>query len=336
MAVSISVVIPCYNAEPWIGEALASVESQGIEDLEVIVVDDGSTDGSCDLVRQKFPRVRLISAPHRGPSAARNLGTRLAAGEFIQYLDADDLLAEGKLRRQVDALEASGADVAYGDWQRLVEGLDGKYQPGEVVARQIAGPAEIALFTDFWCPLAAYLFRRRIIEKVGGFNERLLVIQDARFVLDCALYGARFVYTPGVVAAYRVHSTGSVSTRDPIAFVRDCFRNALEVEAWWQEHGGVTPERAKALVQVYGYVARASFELDRPTFEAALEAIRRWEPRYVPARPRHLALAARMLGYRRAEHVAFWYRRAKRWAAKVRGVLAGFVTVCRMRGSSSV
>ena len=135
----------------------------------------------------------------------------------------------------------------------------GAFEPGPVVSRQIDGPAEIALFTDFWCPPAAYLFRREIVDKVS-WNLGLPVIQDARFVLDCALRGARFVYTPGIVAQYRVHQSGSVSSRDPIAFVRDCLRNSTEVEQWWMEHGGTTPARRKALLQTYGYVARASFE----------------------------------------------------------------------------
>jgi hypothetical protein len=120
------------------------------------------------------------------------------------------------------------------------------------------------------------------------------------------------VYCPGVVAHYRVHESSSLSGRDPIAFVRDCLRNATEVEAWWKEHGGVSAARREALISVYGYVTRASFEHDRPTFEAAYRCLEVLSPGYVPAGPRHLATAARALGYRRAEAVAVWYRRAKR------------------------
>ena len=174
------------------------------------------------------------------------------------------------------------------------------------------GEPEIELFTDFWCPPAAYLFRRRLIDQVGGWNERLPVIQDARFALDCALHGATFVYCSGVMARYRVHRATSLSRRDPIAFVRDCLRNGLEIEQWWMAHGGLSPTRRAALVKVYGHVARASFERDRETFEVARERLDELHPGYVPAHPRHLAVASRVLGYRRAEAVAVWYRRAKR------------------------
>jgi glycosyltransferase involved in cell wall biosynthesis len=271
-------------------------------------VDDGSTDRSASIVERDFPSVRLVRSHHSGVSAARNLGTRLAVGLFLQYLDADDLLAPGKIERQLRALEESEADVAYGDWQKLVRTKDGTYTDGEVIARKLNNP-EIDLVTDFWCPPAAYLFRRSIVERIRGWNESLPVIQDARFALDCALHGAKFVYCPGIMARYRVHASGSVSTRDPQAFVRDCLHNALDVEGWWGGHGGVSVERRNALASVYGYVARASFERDRPTFEAAYAALERVAPGYVPDHPRHLALASRAIGYRRAEQMALWYRR---------------------------
>lgn len=307
----VSVVIPCFNAGPYIRETLQSIDDQGAVDVEILVIDDGSTDGTGDIVESEFPRARLRRTEHSGVSAARNLGARTSSGVFIQYLDADDLLAPGKIERQVRALAESGADVAYGDWQRLVRTKDGRYAGGEIVSRRLADP-EIDLFTDFWCPPAAYLFRRSIVERIGGWNESLPVIQDARFALDCALHGARFVYCPGVMARYRVHTSGSVSTRDPRAFVEDCLRNARDVEDWWEAHGGVSAERQKALISVYGYVARASFERDRPTFEAACGALDRLAPGYVPDHPRHLALASRAIGYRRAEQMALWYRRLKK------------------------
>src|SRR5262245_51755229 len=107
---TVSVVVPCFNARPWIGATLESALEQRDVDSEVIVVDDGSTDGSADLVATEFRDVRLAHTRRGGPSAARNLGTRLASGTFIQYLDADDVLAPGKLHAQVRALELAHAD----------------------------------------------------------------------------------------------------------------------------------------------------------------------------------------------------------------------------------
>jgi glycosyltransferase involved in cell wall biosynthesis len=307
----ISVIIPCFNAREFIRDAIISVTRQQVARPEVIVIDDGSNDGSFEVVEREFGWVRMVRTPNRGCSAARRLGTSMATGAFIQYLDADDLLAPGKLAAQMAALGRTGADIAYGDWQKLIPVHDGAFEAGPVIRRNMQGPAELGLFTDFWCPPAAYLFRREIVETVN-WNLGLPIIQDARFVLDCALAGARFVYTPGIAAQYRVHKSNSVSSRDATAFVRDCLKNAIEVEQWWMEHGGVTPERRNALLQVYGYVGRASFEKDRPTFDTACSALERLKPGYVPESPRHLAVLSRLAGYRRAESVALAYRKAKR------------------------
>lgn len=313
MKIHVSVIIPAYNAESTIGATLDSVVSQKfpVQQLEIIVVDDGSTDDTAHIVKSDFPFVHLIRTENQGPSHARNIGTQASSGEFIQYLDADDLLAPGKLRRQLETLEKTGADVAYGDWQKLARTPKGKYIKGEEVKRKLRNP-EIDLLTDFWCPPAVYLFRHSIVERVGGWNEDLLVVEDVRFLLDCVFQGATFAYCEGIMAYFRVHPSGeSLSSRDPIVFPRCCLRNAIEVEKWWQEHGGINQERRQALLKVYGYVARASFERDRPTFETAYQALERLSPGYIPETPTHLRLASQLLGYRRAEALALWYRQGK-------------------------
>jgi glycosyltransferase involved in cell wall biosynthesis len=307
----VSVIVPCYNARRWIGETLDSVFHQDVDELEVILVDDGSTDGSAEFVREQFPEVQVLTTQRAGPSRARNVGTRHSQGAFIQYLDADDLLAPGKLAAQMAALESSGADVAYGAWRELRATDDGTFEPGPLIDRRLPEDAEMALLTEYWWPPAAYLFRRSIVEQVGGWNEGLPVIQDARFALDCALHGGTFIFCDGLAAYYRRHTSGSVSTSNRPAFVRDCLRSTSEVEQWWRDRGLLTPQRIRALLHAYGIVARASFDRDAATFESAYAALERLQPGYVPAFPRHLAIASRVLGYRRAEAAAVWYRRVK-------------------------
>lgn len=290
----ISVVIPCYNAARFCGATIESALAQEDVPFEIIAIDDGSNDDTAALIRDQFPTVRLQQTANQGPSAARNLGTFLSRGEFIQYLDADDLLAPGKLQRQWTALEESGADVAYGDWVKVRE--------SEViahVARQLGRDAELDSFTDFWCPPAAYLFRRSIVDRIGGWDFAYPVIQDAKFVLDCAVHGARFVYCPGPAAEYRVHTSGSVSTRNREAFLADCLRIATEMRHLWGPAADLPPRRREAVIQAFHHVAAASAGLYPDLFEAAASAV---EP-LLDRCPAEWALwqrhAVRLLGYRR-------------------------------------
>lgn len=305
----VSVIIPCFNAASWLPATLRSVTAQRGVDLDIVVVDDGSTDGSSEVVREVCPAARLIRTDNYGASAARNRGTAEARGSFLQYLDADDILASNKLTQQVDALERSGADVAYGDWQRLVEHNPGEYSNGEVVRREMEGPPDIALFTWFWSPPAAYLFRRGIVEAVGSWNCNLPIIQDARFALDCALRGARFVYCPGLMAFYREHTTNSLSRRDQPAFVRDCLINALEVKQCWEERQPLSDSRRGALAEVLHYVATASCGKDAKTFDTACAALGEVAGRYTPMNGRNLSkMVFQLLGYRRAVKFLFFCR----------------------------
>ncbi len=301
-----------FNAAAWIGEALASAVAPEDVDLEVIVIDDGSTDDGATIVRERFPGARLVRIANAGVSRARNIGTTLATGDVLQYLDADDVLAPGKIARQIEVLERSHADVAYGDWQELVEAADGQFESGRLVKPHLAGEPDVGLFTSFWCPPAAYLFRRRIVQAVGGWHEALPIIQDARFAFDCAFAGGRFARSEGLAAYYRIQSAKSLSRRDSRAFVRDCLKNASEVEAIWATAATPGSERHRALLDAYGYVARASFAYDPETFEVANAALERLSPGgYRPRHPRQLAYAATIFGYRRAEALALRYRRIK-------------------------
>jgi glycosyltransferase involved in cell wall biosynthesis len=306
----ISVVIPCYNAQSWIGETLNSVVVQGYGNIEIIVVDDGSTDDTSLITEREFPFVKIIKTENNGPSRARNIGTGASTGELIQYLDADDLLGEGKLELQAEALINNGAEVAYGDWQKIAKSPDGNYKKGEIMIREMVDP-EIDLFTSFWCPPAVYLFRRSIVDKVGQWHEGLRAGEDARFLLDCALQGARFIYCSGIMAHYRVHTSQSVSTRDNVAFVRDCYKNATEIESWWVHHGGLTQQRLNGLLNVFGHIARSSYHSDPDTFELAYQSLERLRPGYLPVEPKHLAILSKWLGYRNAEAIALNYRKTK-------------------------
>jgi glycosyltransferase involved in cell wall biosynthesis len=311
----VSVIIPCYNAAPFLKETLDSVFKQTFQDYEIILIDDGSTDNTAQIVLSFGDKVVAEFTPNRGASAARNSGTQLAKGKFIQYLDADDLLKPDALEKRVKALLSTDADVAYCDWQQLVELEDGTFQPKTIRDRKIEdvhSDPEIALFKDFWCPPAALLYSKKILSKIGLWNESLPIIQDARFLLDAALVGGKFVHVPGVSAYYRVHGNNSLSRRSQIKFVLDCFYNACQVEEIWKKQGGITQERSIVLQQVYGQTARFFFEHDRQKFSEVREKIFVLNPSYIPPDPKALNILSRWFGYDQAEAIALKYRQLKK------------------------
>lgn len=264
------------------GDSIRSVLGQTLRDFELILVDDGSSDQTRSIM-ENFAEdaggdapIRCVYGPNRGASAARNRGTEIAQGVFIQYLDADDLLRPTALEKRVDALQSTGGDVAYSDWRRWVETKDGTFRAGAVEQRTVAeihSDAEIATFVSFWAPPAALLYRRSIVTCIGSWNLDLPVIQDARFLQDAARCGARFVHVPEVLADYREHRRNSLSKQDRAAFEKDILVNAVQTEALWRAEGRLDPDHNEALAEVYGYCAHAHFWTDRVLFEQACERL---------------------------------------------------------------
>lgn len=298
----VSVIIPCYNAVRFLDATLASAEAQSGVDVEFIVVDDGSTDDSRNHIaawQSKLgERLRVHLGPNRGASAARNTGTAMARGEFIQYLDADDVLRPNTLSERVRALRG-GADVAYCDWQRLEENASGDFTAGEVVSRTMESVhprPEIALFTHFWAPPAALLYRRSIVDAIGGWNVSLPIIQDARFALDAALAGARFQHVPRVGADYRMLRGSSLSSRDPLAFVMDCYTNACQIEDRCRLNRTLDDDWRKAIALSYHYTARALFLGKHPAFATNMERLYEIEPGFRLSYAKVANSAARCLG----------------------------------------
>ncbi|HVO33204.1 MAG TPA: glycosyltransferase, partial [Elusimicrobiota bacterium] len=270
----VSVVIPCYNAARFLAETLDSVRKQTYADFEIIAVNDGSTDETAGVLRRWSSSVQIVSMANGGVSAARNAGTQRARGEFVHYLDSDDQLMPDALAKCVSALDAGGADVAYSGYRRLEEGADGVFRAGAPIERRIedvdADPL-IAFLTEMWTPPAAMMYRRSIVEKIGGWNNDLPVIQDARFAFDAAQAGARFVYVPGVAALYRVQRrAASLSQRDRLAFARDTLHNAVDIENRWANGACLTRARQAALARVYDFVSRRLLGVDDALFEEAL------------------------------------------------------------------
>ncbi len=330
---TVSVIIPCRNAEAWLPETLASaVEQRGIP-LGILVVDDGSTDGSAAAAERFAPAVRVLRQPAGGVSRARNAGTAAAQGSYCQYLDADDVLEPGTIAARVAMLEASGADVALASWMRWERQRDGEFAAGAIMRRRLGERADVDLLTDAWWPPGAVLYRRTLVDRIGAWRTDLPIIQDARFLLDAALHGATFAYVDAVGLRYRVHGPESLSRRDPAAFVDDCYRSAAELHDRWLAAGSLDDARRRGLVRVFGYVARSTFEADRSRFDEVLERIHRLDPDFLPEEPRSLRALSGVIGYRSAEHVALWWRHLKGTARAVQPAASDSASARRTTGA---
>jgi GT2 family glycosyltransferase len=305
----VSVIIPCRDADAWLGETLASVFAQRVP-LDVIVVDDGSTDRSVEIAERAGP-VRVVRQPPTGVSAARNAGTAAAIGACVQYLDADDVLEPDTLASRLDALARSEADVVLTAWMRWERQANGEFASGPVVRRRLGSRPDVDLLVDAWWPPGAVLYRRAMVERIGPWRLDLPIIQDARFLLDAALQGATFAYVDAVGLRYRVHGDGSLSRRDPRAFIEDCYRSAAELHDRWRSDGGLDEPRRDALVRTFGAIARGFFVHDRSRFEDVLDRIHTLDDHYLPEEPRSLRALSGVIGYRSAEHVALWWRNLK-------------------------
>jgi glycosyltransferase involved in cell wall biosynthesis len=316
----VSIVVPCHNAERFLSETLESALRQTYPNTEIIVIDDGSTDGTAEVIQAFAGRLTAEFGPNRGASAARNRGTALARGEFIQYLDADDLLPPDAIEHRVAAMRKTGADVAYSDWEKLVELDTGSFDISEKVARKIEDVhpiLQIALITEFWAPPAALTYRRTIVEKIGGWKEWLPIIQDARFLQDAGLAGGQFVYSPGVGARYRVHREASLSRRSASAFVADVFHNACDLQATFEARGGMNVDERRAIAQIYDYAARSLFFQDRAAFRECVTRLYEVEQGFRLNWPKVASLISKMLGFKATTTLLSLltrFRRVLRWA----------------------
>jgi glycosyltransferase involved in cell wall biosynthesis len=319
----VSVIIPCRNAQPWIAETVASALQKGC--TEILLVDDGSTDRSNEVaLAAGNGKLRVLPGERRGVSAARNVGMAAATQPWIQFLDADDVLADGKIARQLAFGERTGADVVYSDFRELCEVAPGTYQPGEWKRVDLSGDTSCRVFGwPQWIQIGAMLFRRAALDRVGGHDGAMTHIEEVNLYLRLALDGATFLHDGSHEAAvwHRKHqSVVSLGASNRTGFHAGCLHNVdLARKAWGLTPQGLTPERRRTLLDDYEFLARFYYVHDRPTFHRIMASIRSLTPTFIPTAPPMLRRLSQLLGYEQAEAVALRYRIAKEWWRSIRG-----------------
>lgn len=300
----ISIIIPVFNAAKTIDATVQSALQQQSKnyEIEIIIINDGSTDNTVEVLRRYKNNCLIITQNNTGVSVARQNGFELSRGNFIQYLDSDDLLHPGKFEIQMQALIIQRADIAYGDFERFSENNNTITVEG-LVTGEIKGNPEIEIFRNFWRPPAAILYSRQVVEKIS-WSATLPVIQDARYFLDAVFTGGKLVYTPGVQAKYRINQNSSLSQRSNHDFLKDCFQNAVEVYAIWKKELVKEAEKKSALINVLRFCIHEFSLVDQHLFYQAINLLLEIAPGYIPEKSLSLNLTSRIFGYRNAERIA--------------------------------
>jgi glycosyltransferase involved in cell wall biosynthesis len=211
----VSILIPAYNAELWIAETLRSALAQTWERKQIIVVNDGSTDGTIESVRQfEAAGVQLVTQENQGAAAARNKAFSVCTGDYIQWLDADDLLAPNKIARQMEVLEQCGnRTLASASWGRFLY----RYNRAQFVPNALwadLSPTEWLIRKmgqDLFMQTGCWLVSREITEKAGPWDTRLLGDDDGEYFCRVLLAANEIRFVPEAKVFYRASGSSSLS-----------------------------------------------------------------------------------------------------------------------------
>ena len=233
----VSVLIPCFNARRWIEATIASVEAQTWRPLEIVVVDDGSTDGSGEWLQAQADagRLRLHRQANAGQGAALNVALRLSSGDYVQYLDADDLLDPDKIEHQVSRLAGRADALATAAWGRFRadDPAQARFVP-EPCWRDLAPLDWLAaawhdgggmLFPGLW------LAPRALLERAGPWSEDLSLNIDGEYFVRVLLQSDAVLFCPRARVRYRSLVPGSMSSRIDGAAMQAHQRALARIEA---------------------------------------------------------------------------------------------------------
>ncbi|MEO8483547.1 MAG: glycosyltransferase family 2 protein [Acidobacteriota bacterium] len=232
---SITVVIPTYNAVAFIGEAIASVHAQSLSPFEIIVVDDGSRDGTPDVVRRDFPDVRVIVQPNSGVSTARNAGLDAARGDWVAFLDADDTWTPTKLARQWEVIASAGPDLVCVHCNYYFFGLrtGESLVPAAVQRDDYSFPAH---FLEWLIVPSAAVVRRAAAPRFTAFSSGYG--EDIIFFAELSQRG-RFAYVREPLVGYRKHGNSQSDAPNGLA------RNRRNCLTWLDQYAHERPDLAQ-------------------------------------------------------------------------------------------
>jgi len=300
----VSLVMPCRNAGPMLRPALASAIGQTYPHLEIIFVDDGSSDGSRaiaeDMAKSCARSVTVATAPGRGVNVARNHGLSLARGDYVQWLDADDEIAPSKIALQVAVLEADPAmDIAYGDWTTRLYAKDGTMREGRRYLKPAADQIRRTLSLA-WYPPGIFLLRRRaadLLAREQGWWPGRPVATDIEYFALAALLGLNFIQVPDSLGIYNIWSPQQISAATPYPLramvLKAIYARLVSIAERPDVRGRVRPAHRRLLSQNWDVWALARGSIEQSGSAGGNVTLRhRTTGKTLDVRPREAAVIA--------------------------------------------
>ena len=258
-AACVSVIIPTFNSAKFVIEALDSVAAQEYRPIQLVVVDDGSSDGTTELVESWLRRAcagqgiegELIRQVHRGGGAARNRGIDHADGEWVQFLDSDDTLGPNKMAVQAARLSGTDRTLAFCAW-RFLEYGESSFRAGELKQASPIDPEmdPLRMHLEGWyCPPHSYLWPRALLRSIGGWDPSLAADQDGDLLMRALAAGARLMFCPDIEVQYRMHSLGQVSRILSRSKVRSRLRVARKLATILENQGRLNAYRESIAIR---------------------------------------------------------------------------------------
>jgi glycosyltransferase involved in cell wall biosynthesis len=214
--ITISVIIPVYNGQDYLLESIQSVCEQEYDNLEIIIVDDGSTDGTAELIysMKKRNTIKYFYQQNKGPASARNMGLEKASGEWIAFLDSDDLWPKSKISRCLESIKKNNE-------VEIVWGMTEVFFQSEELKSKFIG-SDFAKKPIFNTYLGAVFTRKSVFEKTGLFDTSLRYCEDLDWYQKTIEKKIKTIFTNSVELYYRVHYTNS--THDNFSLNKNLIR----------------------------------------------------------------------------------------------------------------
>ena len=308
---AVSVVVPSYNKADYIAETIDSVLGQRGVKVEVIVVDDASTDHTLEVLEGYGQRIRLQRiGGNSGAAHARNVGASVSRGDYLMFLDADDLINPETLDSLVRALDGRTDRFAACPWQRI------RLQDGEWVVYSPEKPLDppggdpvAAWLGNWYIPPCAILWPRQLFEDSGGWDEELAAVDDEELMIRMLLRGTEIAHAATGEAHYRFFKDGGTLSTTPSRRLAAGRLRAVEKLEHEAVALGALPRYRHEFGKKYYRIARTYLE---PFPDLALTALRHADRLIELGRlpgPRHHRLLTRALGLERKERLARWVAR---------------------------